>query len=57
MMCKYCGKEYKNNGNNKDVCGTCGSKVPLLPKFIEARDAARQRLGLKPMGSKHYGWW
>lgn len=57
MICKYCGKEFNHTSDAKRVCGTCSEKVRLLPAFIEARDALRQKLGLKPMGSKYYGWW
>lgn len=57
LICKYCEKEYQREGHAKGVCGTCASKVTLLPKYIEARDALRRKLGLKPMGYSHYSWW
>lgn len=55
--CKYCDKEFKPHGGSKNVCNTCGDKVPSLPDFVEARDNLRVLLGLKPMGSQHYGKW
>ena len=48
-MCKYCGKvltdcELKKNAL---MCGTCGHKSTLIPRYIKARDDLRERLCLK----------
>lgn len=56
-ICKWCDKEYVANGRNLNVCSTCGSKAPLRPKFVAARDALRERCGLKPMGFVEEKWW
>jgi hypothetical protein len=54
MVCRYCGDEVKRYGKNdyKLMCGRCANKSSLLPKFVEARDNLRERLGLKRMWEK-----
>lgn len=48
-ICKYCGEEYSNS-QTSGVCTCCYHKVKLLPRFREARDVLREKLGLKRMG-------
>jgi hypothetical protein len=52
MICKYCGKEYRDSrAYPKPYCGTCKEKKKLLPRFVEARDNLREQLGLERMWS------
>ena len=46
-ICKYCGNEYSSCGSG--WCEKCREKVPLLPRYKEARDYLRKRLGLERM--------
>lgn len=49
--CKYCGKKLTQHEikHNRTMCGTCGNKSPLIPRFIKARDNLCQALGMKRM--------
>ena len=48
-VCKYCGNHYKAETKYLDVCASCATKMPLLPRFAKARDDLRELCGLERM--------
>ena len=47
-LCKYCGNAV-NPKSSGLVCERCRNKSVYLPRFVQARDTIRAKMGMPPM--------